>query len=65
MKALAAAMQREARLRENHLFQRMEIAELCARLRLDKEVDSLIETLRSEGYLLLKGPKLYQLRTAS
>ena len=38
--------------------------DICTRLRLDKEVDSLIDVMRTECYLLLKGPKLYQLLSA-
>jgi hypothetical protein len=46
------------------MFARQDIAEICSRLRLDKEVDGLIDVMRTECYLLLKGPKLYQLMTA-
>lgn len=63
MKALASLMQREVEFRGgNNVFHRKEIAEYHARLRLTKELDVLIEAMRTECYLLLKGPKLYQLQ---
>lgn len=40
------------------------VSDICTRLRLDKEVDALIDVMRTECYLLLKGPKLYQLLSA-
>jgi hypothetical protein len=41
-----------------------DIAELVKRLKLDKDVSSLLDVMRNECYLLLKGPSLYQLQTA-
>jgi hypothetical protein len=45
------------------MFSRQDIAALCAKLALDKEVDGLIDVMRTECYLLLKGPRMYQLQT--
>ncbi|RYH28763.1 hypothetical protein EON65_10960 [archaeon] len=63
MKALVSLMQREVEYRGgSSVFHRKEIAEYHAKLRLTKELDVLIEAMRTECYLLLKGPKLYQLQ---
>jgi DNA helicase MCM8 len=64
VKALVSAMNRESNLRGSNMFSRQEIAALCQRLALDKDVDSLIDVMRTECYLLLKGPRLFQLQTA-
>jgi DNA helicase MCM8 len=63
MKALIRLMNKEAVLRGNNMFTRQEIHDLSMKLQLTKEVDELIELMRTECYLLLKGPKLYQLQT--
>lgn len=63
MKALVAVLQKEAKQRGNAIFHRSEMQELAGRLGLDKDLDSLIESMRTECYLLLKGPKQYQLQT--
>jgi DNA helicase MCM8 len=63
MKALVKAMNREATMRGNNIFSRQEIADIANRLQLNKELDELIESMRTECYLLLKGPKLFQLQT--
>ena len=64
VKALVKVMTREASLRGSNMFSKQDISDLCSKLALDKEVDSLIDVMRSECYLLLKGPRLYQLQTA-
>ena len=46
------------------IFTFKEIAEVCVRMRLTREPESLVEVMHTECYLLLKGPKLYQLQTA-
>ena len=65
VKALVGTLSREAKIRGNNIFSRADIGEICARLRIDKDLDSLIDVMRTECYLLLKGPKLYQLMTTS
>lgn len=64
MKALVQAMAKEVKRSKqgNCMFTRQEIQELTQLLRLDKEVDALIDLMRTECYLLLKGPRLYELR---
>ena len=57
-------MTRESALRGSNMFTRQEILALCQKLALDKEVDSLIDVMRTECYLLLKGSRTYQLQTA-
>jgi DNA helicase MCM8 len=64
VKALVSVMTRESRVRGSSMFSRQDIAALCAKLALDKEVDGLIDVMRTECYLLLKGPRMYQLQTA-
>lgn len=64
VKALVKVMTRESTMRGSNMFSRQDIATLCQRLALDKEVDALIDVMRTECYLLLKGPRMYQLQTA-
>ncbi len=64
VKALVKVLTQEASRREAaNMFTRAEIAEVCSKLRLERDADSLIEVMRTECYLLLKGPRLYQLQT--
>lgn len=56
-------MKKEVVHRSSNMFTRLDIVTLCERLRLNKEADAMIEVMRTECYLLLKGPKLYQLLT--
>jgi hypothetical protein len=65
MKALVTMMNKEVVQKKggNNIFTKQEIGEIVQRLQLNKEVDELIENMRRECYLLLKGPKLYQLQT--
>lgn len=56
-------MKRECEIRGgNEMFSKQDISMLCTRLRLTKDVDTIIDVLRSECYLLLKGPQLYRLQ---
>lgn len=64
VKGLVQVMTRECTLRGSNMFSRQDISALCQKLALDKEVDALIDVMRTECYLLLKGPRLYQLQTA-
>ncbi len=63
VKALVKVLTQESQRRDSAMFTRNEIAEVCEKLRLDRDVDSLVEVMRTECYLLLKGPRLYQLQT--
>lgn len=65
VKVLVKVMTRESTLRGSNMFTRTDIHALCATLALDKELDGLIDVMRTECYLLLKGPRLYQLQTTS
>jgi hypothetical protein len=56
-------MMRESTLSGSNMFTKQAIQALCAKLALDKDVDSLIDVMRTECYLLLKGPRLYQLQS--
>ena len=62
VKALVAALKREVSARGSDVFRHADVAEVCARLRLDKDADALVDVLRTECYLLLKGPRMYQLQ---
>lgn len=65
MKALVAAMRSDALRRNKMLFSAREIEEIALVLRIVKsDVADIIDMMRSECYLLLKGPKLYQLQSA-
>lgn len=57
-------MTKESSLRGSNMFSRSDIQALSGKLALDKDLDSLIDVMRTECYLLLKGPRLYQLQTA-
>eukprot|EP01034_Spumella_vulgaris_P023027 gene23027-29215_t len=64
VKALVKVLTAESTKRQSlNMFTRNEIQEVCAKLKLERDVDSLIEVMRTECYLLLKGPRLYQLLT--
>jgi hypothetical protein len=52
---------KESKLRDSILFKESEIEVLVKKLQLTMDTTSAIEVLRNETYLLLKGPKLYQL----
>ncbi len=63
IKSLIKLMTREAAIKGSNIFSKYEISEYVNKLKLDKDVDTLIESMRTECYLLLKGPKLYGLNT--
>jgi DNA helicase MCM8 len=63
IKSLIKLMTREAAIKGSNIFSKYEISEYVSKLKLDKDVDTLIESMRTECYLLLKGPKLYGLNT--
>lgn len=63
VKVLVKVMTRESTLRGSNMFTRADIQALCEKLALNKELDGLIDVMRTECYLLLKGPRLYQLQT--
>lgn len=54
------ALLQEAKLRESHVFKVIEIDQLCRRLQVTMEIAALVEIMRNECYLLLKGPNTYQ-----
>ena len=64
VKALVSVLIKEASIRENKMFHKNDIETLSAKLHLSKDVDDIIETMKVEGYLLVKGPKLYMLQSA-
>ena len=63
MKAMVKVLNKEAALRGNNLFTKQDITEIGIKLHLTKDVEDIIELMRTECYLLLKGPKLFQLQT--
>ncbi len=56
-------MNKEAANRQSKVFHRNDIETLALKLRLTKDLDELIELMKTEGYLLIKGPKLFQLQS--
>ncbi len=56
-------MNKEASNRQSKVFHRNDIEALALKLRLTKDLDELIELMKTEGYLLIKGPKLFQLQS--
>ncbi len=56
-------MNKEASNRQSKVFHRNDIETLALKLRLTKDLDELIELMKTEGYLLIKGPKLFQLQS--
>ena len=65
IKALIKTMSKESELKGSPIFTKNEIGEISLRLKIDRDVDSVIDVLRTECYLILKGPKLYQLQVSS
>eukprot|EP00595_Chromulina_sp_UTEXLB2642_P003264 CAMPEP_0196763286 /NCGR_PEP_ID=MMETSP1095-20130614/3749_1 /TAXON_ID=96789 ORGANISM="Chromulina nebulosa, Strain UTEXLB2642" /NCGR_SAMPLE_ID=MMETSP1095 /ASSEMBLY_ACC=CAM_ASM_000446 /LENGTH=669 /DNA_ID=CAMNT_0042116115 /DNA_START=287 /DNA_END=2296 /DNA_ORIENTATION=- len=65
VKALVKTMQRESEIKGSSLFSKDDITSHIKRLKIDRDADSLIEVLRTECYLLKKGPKNYQLQSSS
>jgi hypothetical protein len=63
IKALVTVMSKEASLRGNKVFHRNDIDILSLKLKLTKDIEDIIEMMKTEGYLLVKGPKLYQLQS--
>jgi DNA helicase MCM8 len=63
VKALVKYLSQEAKVRGNDVFSKKDIEEAVTRLRFEKahDVNALIDIMRTECYLLLKGPKLYQI----
>mmetsp|Transcript_17029 Transcript_17029/g.23413 ORF Transcript_17029/g.23413 Transcript_17029/m.23413 type:complete len:743 (+) Transcript_17029:535-2763(+) len=64
VKCLVVALNREAGLRGSTMFTKREIQQLMMKLRVSAEIDAMLDVMRTECYLLLKGPQLYQLQTA-
>lgn len=63
VKALVGALKKESLRRGSIIFAKSDIAEIVGKLKLERDVDSLIEMLRTECYLLMKGQKMFELRS--
>ena len=67
VKALVGFLSKEAQIRGSNMFTKSEIQEAIGKLKVDPgkvhDVNSIIDVMRTECYLLLKGPKQYQLIT--
>lgn len=58
-------MSNESEHRQNgKLFSKKEINDIVLKLKIDRDIDSIIDILRVECYLILKGSNLYQLQTS-
>lgn len=62
-KRLVIALQRTAEVQSKNIFTVDEIKHSIHALGLKSSVDQLIAILNNEGFLLKKGPKVYQLQT--
>lgn len=62
MRALQQALKTEYLRNNINMFKRLDILAISQRLRLTTDLDRLIDMLRSECCLLLKGPGLYEFR---
>jgi DNA helicase MCM8 len=61
IRALVSQLAKESQMKGNKIFSKSEIAMVANGLKLDKDIDTLVETLRTECYLLLQGANLYRL----
>ena len=55
------ALVHESKLRESNMFHTTEINAVCKRLQVSLETSAVVEIMRNECFLLLKGPHNYQL----
>jgi len=65
VKILIKIMNKESQLRGSNVFTKSDMQLLCSKLSLDGDIDGLIDVMRSECYLLMKGKGIYQLLTSS
>ncbi len=61
VKALVKYLSNEAAKRNNNVFTTKDIVAACQLLRLEKDPEALVELMHTECYLLVKGPRLWQL----
>jgi hypothetical protein len=61
VKALTQVLRKEGDRKGSQIFTFLEIHEFVQLLKLKGDTEGLIDVMRTESYLLLKGPKLYQL----
>lgn len=65
VKVLINIMNKESALKGSNMFTKSELHQICMRLSLEADVDALIEVMRCECYLLLKGKNSYQLLSST
>lgn len=70
VKLLVRSLSREAEIKGSSIFTKNEIVEIATRMQLlrdskNNDLETVIDVMRTECYLLLKGPKLFQLSTAN
>ena len=56
-------MNNESKHRSSRVFSASDINAICARLQIRTDTSTVIEVMRNECFLILKGPNLYQLNT--
>lgn len=61
VKSLVKYLSNEATRRNNSVFSTRDIENACQLLRLEKDPEALVELMHTECYLLIKGPRLWQL----
>lgn len=63
IKAIVKMLTNEAEIKNSKIFTLAELTEIVRRMKIDRDMDNIIEIMRTECYLLYKGPRLYQLQT--
>ena len=61
MKALTAVLRKESERKGSNLFSLHEIHDFVQLLKLKGNTEAIVDVMRTESYLLMKGNKLYQL----
>ena len=61
VKALVQYLTKESKKRNNNVFHSSDIKEACRALRLEKDPDTILETMHRECYLLSKGSRMWEL----
>ncbi len=61
IKAVVAAMKQEVAAKDSDIFSAAEISAICTKLRVTRDASSIIDILRTECFLLLKGSQQYKL----
>ncbi len=58
-----AALTRESEIKKSNIFTRADITNICVKLKLTRDAETMIDVLRTENYILYKGNQTYKLQT--